>query len=52
MMATRLVFAAFDGDANEFEHPCMLLCLSVPSGQRGNSASPVDKKAFVIRQLA
>lgn len=49
MMATRLVSAALDGDANEFEHLCVLLCLSVTSGQRGNS---VDKKAFVIRQLA
>lgn len=51
-MATRLVPAPFDGDANEFEHLCMLLCLSVVSGHRGNSASPADKKAFVIRQLA
>lgn len=50
MMATRLASAALDGDANELEHLCMLLCLSVMSGHRGNSASPADKKAFVIRQ--
>lgn len=36
--ATRLVSVVFDGDVNDFEHLCMLHCLSVMSGQCGSTA--------------
>lgn len=34
--ATSLVSVAFDGDVNDFEHICILYCLSVMSGQCGS----------------
>lgn len=36
--ATRPVSVGFDGDVNDFEHFCMLHCLSVMSGQCGSKA--------------
>lgn len=37
-MMIRLVSVVFDGDVNDFEHICMLHCLSVTSGQCGSTA--------------